>query len=147
MTDGPWDTYDRDRLQAGWSYPVGRTVVEAALRVAGVHLLSLDFTMQGGSATDPILLRATRYRDMGNTSYYRTRGTPELSRCVLALHAVPSGVRAEAHAALTTGGGLDRAFAWLAATESADPTWLYKSHSWTARLLNGTLHEAAEATD
>ncbi|WP_203834252.1 hypothetical protein [Winogradskya humida] len=145
MTGGPWDTYDRDRLRAGWSYPVGRTIVEASLHAAGVHLLSLDFRMHGGPAPDPILLKATRYRDLGNT-YYRPRGTPERSRCVFAIHAVPSGVRADAHAVLTTGGGLDRACAWLAATESADPTWLYKSHSWTAQLLNGAMHETAEAT-
>ncbi|GAB1644408.1 hypothetical protein [Krasilnikovia sp. MM14-A1259] len=145
VTVGPWDCYDRDKLQASWSYPVGRTIVETSLRAAGVHLLSLDFTMHSGTATDPVLLRATRYRDIGNT-YYLSRGTPDRSRCVLAVYAVPSGTRAEARAVLTTGGGLDRACAWLAAAESAEPTWHDKSHNWTAYLLNGALREA-ETTD
>ncbi|AEV84686.1 hypothetical protein ACWT_3663 [Actinoplanes sp. SE50] len=145
MTDELWDSYDRDKLQAGWSYPVGRTTVEATLRAAGVHLLSLDFIMHGGATTDPLLLRATRYRDMGNT-YFLQRGTSERSRCVLALYAVPSGVRAQARAVLTTGGGLDRACAWLAAAEAADPTWHYKSHGWTASLINGAL-QIAETTE
>jgi hypothetical protein len=43
---------------------------------------------------------------------------------------------------LTTGGALERAGAWLAAAESADPTWRYKSHNWTAYLLDGALQEA-----
>jgi hypothetical protein len=144
VTSEPRDSYNRRKLPAGWSYPVGRTIVEASLRAAGVHLLSLDFAPHSG-ATDPILLRAARYRDIGNT-YYLPRGTSLRSRCVLALHAVPSGTRAEAHAAPTTGGGLDRACAWLAAAESADPTWRYESHSWTGYLLNGALH-AAETAD
>jgi hypothetical protein len=148
VTDELWDTYERGKLQAGWSYPVGRTIVEASLRAVGVHLLSLDFAMLGGTTTDPILLQATRYLDLGNTySYFRPRGTPERSRSVLRLYAVPSAARAEARAALTTGCGLDRACRWLAAAENADPTWRYKSHSWTADLFNGALRVAEEPND
>ena len=141
VTDELWEGYDRGKLQDGWSYPVGRTIVEAALRAAGIYLLSLGFAMHGGTTNDPLLLRATRYRDIGNTVYL-PRGTSARSRCVLAVYAVPSGARAQARAVLTTEGGLDRACAWLATAESADPTWNYRSRSWTASLLNGALHVA-----
>ncbi|MFK3984258.1 hypothetical protein ACI2K4_28285 [Micromonospora sp. NPDC050397] len=144
MPDEPWESYDRGPLRSGWSYPVGRSIVEASLRAVGVHLLSLDFNLSGGSQVDPVLLRATRYAAVGNT-YYLPRGTPKRPRCVLMLYAVPSGVRAEARTALTTESGLQRACAWLAGAEHANPTWLDKSHSWTAYLRNGALYvEEAE---
>ncbi len=139
MAGEPWDSYDRDRLQSGWSYPVGRTIVETSLRAAGVHLRTLDFAMRRDPRTDLVLLRANRYADIGST-YYLPRGTPGRPRCVLALFAVPSAARIEVRAALTTGGGLLRVCAWLAATESTDLTWRYKPHSWTASLRNGALH-------
>ncbi|MEV4346733.1 hypothetical protein AB0J83_19930 [Actinoplanes sp. NPDC049596] len=142
MTDGPWDSYDRGKLRAGWSYPVGRTIVEEAVRSARVHLLSLDFSVPaGGTEAGLLLVRAARYRDLGNT-YYLARGTPGNSRCVLHIYAVPSEVRAEARAMLTTGGGLERACKWLAATDSADPTWHDKSRRWEAYLIDGGLREA-----
>lgn len=148
MTDESWDSYERGKLQAGWSYPVGRTMVETSLRAVGVRLLSLDFTMVGDASSDIILLQATRYLDLGNTyAYFRPRGTPERSRSVLRLYAVPSDIRAKVRAVLTTGGVLDRACAWLAAAETANPTWRYKSHNWTASLFDGALHVAEQPTD
>jgi len=138
VPDEPWESYRRHVLRSGLSYPVGRSIVEASLRAAGVQLLSLDFTLNGDNETDTVLLRASRYSDLG-TVHDLARGTPNRSRCVLTLYAVPSRVRAEAGAALTTGGGIDRACAWLAATRDANPTWLDTSHSWTAHLHDGVL--------
>ncbi|GAB3835868.1 hypothetical protein GCM10027610_034730 [Dactylosporangium cerinum] len=63
----------------------------------------------------------------------------------MTLNAVPGGVRAQARATLTAGSVLHRACAWLAATELANPTWLDKSHNWTAHLHNGA--QRAEETE
>ena len=96
MEDEPWETYERDRTWSGWSYPIGRSLVEAALRQAGVRLLSLDFTQAGGDESDPVyLLRAERYADLG-TSYHLPRGTPDRPRSTLRLFAVPSASHAQA---------------------------------------------------
>ncbi|MFC5003782.1 hypothetical protein ACFPIJ_38905 [Dactylosporangium cerinum] len=140
MQDEPWEHYRRDRTWTGWSYPIGRTPVEAALRKAGVRLLSLNFSQpgRGGDSTVITLLRADRYADIG-TTYHLTRGTPRRPRTTLALSAVPSSLRSQAAEALTTGGALDGACAWLARAEKADPTWLDKSHNWTAYLDSGVL--------
>ncbi|MER7281487.1 hypothetical protein ABT369_44325 [Dactylosporangium sp. NPDC000244] len=138
MPEEPWESYHRNVLRSGLSYPVGRSIVEASLRAAGVHLLALDFTLYGDSQSDIVLLQAVRYSDIGST-YDLARGTPNRPRCVLKLYAVPSAIRAEAGAALTTGGGLLRACAWLAAADHANPTWLDKSHTWTAYLHSGAL--------
>ncbi|WP_426503517.1 hypothetical protein ACPPVO_38660 [Dactylosporangium sp. McL0621] len=138
MPDEPWESYHRHVLRSGLSYPVGRSIVEASLRAAGVHLLALDFHLNGDNRADTVLLRAVRYSEIGST-YGLARGTPNRPRCVLTLYAVPSEARAEARTALTNGNGLHRACAWLAAAEDAKPTWLDKSHSWTAYLHNDAL--------
>jgi hypothetical protein len=139
MDDEPWDGYDRDRTWSGWSYPIGCTTVEAALREAGVRLLSLHFRQPAGSDPDVVyLLQADRYADLGAT-YGLRRGTPNRRRNTLALCAVPGAVRPQATAALTTGGALQRACAWLAAAEDADPTWLDRSHTWATYLHHGAL--------
>lgn len=111
VADEPWESYHRRALRSGLSYPVGRSIVEASLRAAGVHLLALDFSLSGGVRTGILLLRADRYSKIGST-YFLARGTPNRPRCDLTLYAVPSGARAEARAALTSGRGLDRACAW-----------------------------------
>ncbi|GAB3835865.1 hypothetical protein ACFPIJ_40980 [Dactylosporangium cerinum] len=67
MPDEPWDSYRRDALRSGLSYPVGRPLVEASLRAAGVHLLALGFARSDDNQTDTVLLRAVRYSDIGNT--------------------------------------------------------------------------------
>ncbi|WP_426504072.1 hypothetical protein ACPPVO_41570 [Dactylosporangium sp. McL0621] len=120
------------------SYPVGRSIVEASLRAAGVLLLALDFSRGEGDQAVTVLLRAARYSELGST-YHLPRGIPSRPRRVLTLYAVPSEVRTEARAALTTGGGLHRACALLAGAEHANPTWLDKSHHWTAYLRDGVL--------
>lgn len=138
MPDGPWASYQRGALRSGLTYPIGRSVVEASLRAAGVHLLTLDFTLYGENRHDTPLLQAVRYSDMGST-YFLPRGTPDRPRGDLTLYAVPSGLRAEAAAALTTGGGLRRACAWLAGAERADPTWRDKTRTWRVYLHDGAL--------
>jgi hypothetical protein len=140
VPDEPWGHYERNRTWTGWSYPIGRTLVEAALRKAGVRLLSLTFRQpgHGGDSTVIALLRAGRYADIGAT-YHLTRGMPARPRTTLALSAVPSSLRPRAAEALTTGGALDGACSWLARAEQADPTWFDTSHDWTAYLDNGAL--------
>lgn len=134
MPDEPWDHYGRDVLPSGWSYPVGRQIVEASLRATGVHLLSLDFSRGCAPAsTDTTVLRAWRFSDIG-TSYHVTRGTPERPRSTLTLYAVRGETRAHVGMLLTGGGILADACAWLAAAERASPTWLDKTHTWDAYL-------------
>lgn len=135
----PWETYDRNRTWSGWSYPIGRTVVEAALREAGVRLLSLGFHQPAGRVDGGVqLLRADRYAETGAT-YGLRRGTPDRSRAALVLYAVPGAVRPGAAAALTAGAGLRSACAWLAAAEAASPTWHDTSHYWLLYLRDGVL--------
>lgn len=136
----PWLTYDRERLPAGWSYPLGRSVIEATLREAGVQLLSLDLRSGRDHDAGIVLLHAVRYRNLGNDGgYFRARGTPDAPRGVLMLHAVPSGVRARASDALTSANAVEAVSAWLAAAEQAPPTWLDQEHHWTALLRRDQL--------
>ncbi|MET7426732.1 hypothetical protein [Dactylosporangium sp. NPDC005555] len=124
--------------RSGWSYPVGRSIVESSLRAAGVHLLSLDFRATGGDGPDVLLLSADRYSDIGTNPGLR-RGTPDRSRACLSLYTVPSALRPGARVALLDEGVVDRACAWLAAAERANPTWLDKSHAWTAWLIDSRI--------
>ncbi len=135
MQGEPWETYRRNRTWTGWSYPVGRSVVEAALRDAGVRLLSLGLHQADGNEDGRVaLLRASRFADPDTT--HQTPGRP---RTDLVVYAVPSAVRARAGAALVAGRGLRDACAWLAAAEAAHPTWRDKSQYRLVYLCDGEL--------
>lgn len=59
----PWDDYSRDRLPQGWTYLLGRGVIEGALREAGARVASL-------SLGRPDLPQCEQDRDIFDVYYY-----------------------------------------------------------------------------
>ncbi|MFJ3171654.1 hypothetical protein ACIPJK_12865 [Streptomyces roseus] len=128
MTDQPWNSYTRDRLYAGFSYPVGRSFIEGPLRATGLHLDSLHL-----SCPQP-----REWEEQGGLLFARWFAMdrrPGLA--LLSVEAVPSHQRALV-AGLLRDDLLERACRWLHRL-AADPVSGYAmtSRDWRARLHEG----------
>ncbi|MFE2880708.1 hypothetical protein ACFXG6_17120 [Streptomyces roseus] len=128
MTDHPWDSYTRDRLHAGFSYPVGRSLIEGPLRTTGLHLHSLHLSC-------PLPREWEQQGGLLFARWFAAGGTPGLAS--LYVGAVPSHQRALV-GGLLRDDLLERACGWLHRL-AADPVSGYamSSRDWRARLHEG----------
>ncbi|MGW6706525.1 hypothetical protein ACWGDE_16750 [Streptomyces sp. NPDC054956] len=133
MSELPWESYSRTRLRRGWAYPVGRSVIEAGLRAAGVRVDGLWL-----SGTDPD--NWTEWTILANCGWTPRAGPRRgAGRASLSVSAVPSSERL-AISGLLVEEVLPRAYDWLArAAADPDSAWGGSSHWWRARIRNGAL--------
>ena len=127
--EAPWDDYSRDRLPRGWTYLLGRGVIEGALREAGARVASL-------SLGRPDLLQRELSQDVSDVYYYGGAllghpSTLEARSSLLLMRwiAVPSEI-APTIAEEVRQVWLPRGCAWAAAALSHGNGWSAAEHRW-----------------
>ncbi|MGY5884059.1 hypothetical protein [Modestobacter lacusdianchii] len=103
-----WGSIGSERLPVGWSYPVGRDEVDAALTSAGTRVGTLAF-----GVPEPVTLGEPMVLDVRWLAAAAPARMPS-ERLVLHVWAVPDA-DLPVVAGLLTGDGLARACAWAAA--------------------------------
>ncbi|WP_412540063.1 hypothetical protein R8Z50_30235 [Longispora sp. K20-0274] len=131
VNEHPWETYFRDKVRRGFAYPVGRSVIEDALRAADVQIESLSLWC-------PDHARWAEWSTL-ITATWSPRSSLRRAGSRLTVKAVPSQHRATVAEHLN-GGVLRTACEWLAdATGDPDSAWAGSRHQWQARLLGGAV--------
>lgn len=108
-----WGSIGSERLPVGWSYPVARDEVDAALTSAGTRVGTLALAVPG-----PVLLGEPMVLDVRWLAASRPPRTAA-DRLVLRVWAVPDA-DVPVVAGLLTGDGLARACAWAAAATAQE---------------------------
>ena len=106
-----WGSVGRERLPAGWSWPVDREQVDDALRAAGVRVGTLTFAVPEPAALGEPMLLDVRW--LAADPAVIERRAP-FERLLLRVWAVPDGDLTLV-TGLLDGGGLARACSWAAA--------------------------------
>lgn len=112
--DQPWETYDKDRLPSGFTYPVGRDHVEKALTVSGARVGALYFSRPKlNPPNDPPIAIRIHWPGSGQPSYFNARDSDMSPRLIMWVNAVPSEDRAAIREQLEAG-VLARVCRWVA---------------------------------
>jgi hypothetical protein len=123
----------KDRLPKGWSYPLGRGVLDAALESAGVtSVLFVRYMLYGGSTRgerSPWVLHVQ--------SDPETSRSPGVGSVSITVYAVPS---AERHATMVElRANLAAVCDWIKRGETASPSWRMTEHELAVEMRD---HEA-----
>ena len=111
-----WGSVGRERLPAGWSWPVDREQVDDALRAAGVRVGTLTFAVPEPAALGEPMLLDVRWLAADPAGIARRA---PFERLLLRVWAAPDG-DAPGIAALLTGEGLGLVARWAAEVLAAD---------------------------
>ena len=125
MLDTPW-SYSKNPLPRGYSYPVKRTDIDAAVLRASPTRLGAVYLMQWKIKS--VLARADHLGDA------RSRRWAMEGLVTVRLFAVPSVERYRVENLLLNG-GLDRLFTWVADAGDAGNSWRGGDHHF--QLLQG----------
>jgi hypothetical protein len=119
--------YGKDKLPSGWSYPLKRSVLNAALRAAGVTcLFSVRYSYGGGKQ----LWRPLHVQFDGDEP--RPFGPGGVS---ITVYAVPSGERSAVMAQLDS--SLAAVCDWIRRTETAPPAWWMTRRAVAVEMRDG----------
>ncbi|MEU4689869.1 hypothetical protein [Actinoplanes sp. NPDC023714] len=143
----PWDEYRRDRLRAGMSYPVGRDLVELALREAGAAVGSLAFVVPTAGhprAGEPQNIIEIFWYGRARARRLANASLPPADALLMRVWAVNSTHRHDVADLLRD--ALPAACRWIAAALARDPAgaWSTADHELTVRYANAavTIHES-----
>ncbi|MFE4541040.1 hypothetical protein [Arthrobacter sp. NPDC056727] len=125
--DAPWQHYDRDKLPGGWTYPLGRDEVTAALVSADVTLGSLSFSA-GPLRADNLYVVRVYWPSDAKAKYYDAPGF-EAEPLMLSVQAVPSSQRLLIGKALRDT-WLERAVGWAIRAPQRGNAWTASEHHW-----------------
>ena len=135
----PWGDYSKDRLTDGWTYPLGRGQIEAALREAGAVLdyLTLglpDLPLRSGvqKVFDVMWLGDAR------AGYHLGRNRPDGSTLIMRWTAVPSAQRA-AIAQQLSDGVLAEGCRWAAEAPTKGNVWTSSEHRFLVTHSDGVV--------
>jgi hypothetical protein len=119
--------FGKDKLPKGWSYPLKRSVLDVALRAAGItSLFSVRYSYGGGKQR----CRPLRVQFDGDEP--RRFGTGTVS---ITVYAVPSAERRSTMTQLES--SLVSVCDWIRRAETAPPTWRMTRHELTVELGDG----------
>jgi hypothetical protein len=126
--------HSKPKPPRGWSYPLNRTMLDAALAGLGeATVVKIDFLPVRRSN----VVLGARY--FGQYSRFRFAA----ERVWLYVHAVPSEERKETEAALLEHGlGLLRG--WVDDVERTSPTWRGTNHSFALTYADGALQASSQ---
>ncbi|MGY1837779.1 MULTISPECIES: hypothetical protein [unclassified Modestobacter] len=111
----PWGAFGRDRLPAGWAWPVDREQVADALTAAGARVAGCTFAVPEPAAVGEPLVVEVRWTPGGQLA--------------LRLWAVPAADAEAVAADLANGGWLARAGRWAAEAPARGATWTAQTHA------------------
>jgi hypothetical protein len=129
--DHPWGSYEKDRVPSGYTYPIGRDVVEKALVAAGAQVGSLSFSRPVlDPPIDPQIVICIYWMGARQVEYFTARGTDTSPMLMMWVNAVRSEDRKAIRAQLETG-ALARACEWAAGFRSArQNTAMFAEQYW-----------------
>lgn len=127
-TAEPWEESSRDRLPAGWTYPLTRDELRRALDFRQARLEYLDFSWAGQKAAGPLYLLVLHWSSDAEARYFRIPD-PERMPLRMSHHAVPESLARQIADELRTC-WLDRAVTWAKAAPGRGNAWTASDHSW-----------------
>ena len=129
--------YRKDALRAGWSHPLGRDRLWAALRERGVRPDLLALAMPDPEQRSLLLVRVRRYSDLSHEGRWRSaredaRGVDPVT---LRIGALPRD-RLRAGRDALEAGTLDAALRWIVEARGRGNAWQATERVWTAHLVD-----------
>ena len=125
-------SFDKSKLPQGMSYPLKRSVLDAALQAAGVSRIHAVYYWLRQSGN--VVMRA-EYCGESNKGWFA------VGQSSITLYAVPSDERRETERLLLEK-GLPDLCAWLKKAEDAGNTWRGKNHHLAIECTKGELSVA-----
>jgi len=124
-----WNSYYKDKLPRGWSYPSGRDEIQEALERKDVQLDSLSLRRgDQRKGVDLYVLKLHCQADMAsNFMHLREKGGRLLS---MTMNSVPTELSKEIRAQLRDE-WLESALTWASETTARGNAWTASGHAWT----------------
>jgi hypothetical protein len=132
----PWQRYDRDKLPKGWTFPVGRDEVAAALVSAGLSLGSLSFSAGTLRDTAPLYVLNVYWASDARPRYFHSRDF-QPAPLTMFVTAVPSSLRLTIGQALRDN-WLEQAVVWAREAPKQGNAWTASDHYWDLKYVSKT---------
>ena len=139
-SDLPWEEYRRDRPRPGMSFPMGRQLVEQALRDANAVIGTLELLVPdyvGRPAAGDLLAVTVDWFSDAQSGYVASRNRSEASHLLMRVWAVPADQRHQLRDAASHGVAL--ACRWAAGARERGTAWSASNHSLVLRYRRDTL--------
>jgi hypothetical protein len=142
--DDLWESYEKDRLPPGWSYPLGRDRIAEALRDAGAVLGSLRLWGPGRPPhAQPYSVCRVMWAGDSQADYFGLVPVGR-SRLHMSWDAVP-GEHRKAVADLLEGGTLRQVCEWATRALNRGNVWSATRHELVVTYADGRLHVSEPA--
>lgn len=138
--DLPWEEYRRNRPRHGMSFPIGRDLIEQALRDANAIIGTLELVVPdyGGhpAPADPLAVTVDWFSD-AQSGYLSNRNRSEASHLLMRVWAVPADHRHQLR--IPASDGVALACRWAAEARERGTAWSASNHSLMLRYQHDLL--------
>lgn len=134
----PWNSYSRDRLPHGWSYPLGQKDFLEVLQRSEVTVRTLSLSWLPNKPAGPLYLLMADWFSDARANYF---GIEEAGSKPLRIihHAVPSRLRQEIRDELMNG-RLQAVVDWAQMATAQGNAWKATDHHWhLTRAVDGQI--------